>query len=134
MTRMLTLYILCSFVFCSTARSRFLPNVLESKIRSMIQSTSNQIDIKLWMEYLEKGLGTVKDSYINSLLEFHKRNFGNNPLKDVSLNCDNIVQDILDELQVGIFGQICGSSKTAKKKKKVDPPMCLLRKIDRRKY
>ena len=103
MTRMLTFYILCSFVFSSTARSRFLPNVLESKIRSMIQSTSNQIDNKLWMEYLEKRLGAMKDPYMNSLLEFHKKNFGNNPWKDVLLNCDIIVQDTLDEVQVGIF-------------------------------
>ena len=79
------------------------------------------------MEYLEKGLGAMKYPYINSLLELHKKNFGSNPWKDVLLNCDKIVQDTLDGLQVGIFGQICGSSKTGKKTEMI-PAMCLLRK------
>ena len=76
------------------------------------------------MEYLEKGLKAVKETYVNSLLEFYE----NNPLKHISLNCDKIVQDTLDELQINIFGQVCGSFKTGKKTE-MNSTMCFLRKI-----
>ena len=89
----------------------FLPSVLKSKIRS--QHRSNKSEGKLWMAYLEKRLEIMKFSFekvelSSSLLGIYKNILRSKLFHDILTNCNKMMPKKVDELQVNIYGNICG--------------------------
>ena len=110
MYSILNFHMLFSITFCFVAGDNFLPTVLKSKIRS--QYRSNQSEGKLWMAYLEKRFKTINFKKIElsrSLLGIYKNIFRIKLFQDIVTNCNKMMPEIVDELQVNIYGNICGS-------------------------
>ena len=115
MYRMLAFCILFMMAFCFTTGVNYLPMILQSKIKYSFQSSSNQTNNKLWMNYLERKLVVMnlplrRRSIINSFLDFYSRNFRNKFSKEIPTNCAKVHFKELDGLQISIYGQICGLS------------------------
>ena len=107
-------YILLSILFCFITGENFLPTLLKVKLRSSFQSRSNQSEGKLWMAYLEKRLETIMFNFervelSSSLLGIYKNILRRKLFKDIFTNCNKSMLDKNDEIQVEIYGNICGS-------------------------
>ena len=112
MNSILNFHILISIIFCFTAAENFLPTVLKSKIRS--QHRSNKSEGKLWMAYLEKRLEIMKFTFekvelSSSLLGIYNNILRSKLFEDILTNCNKMMPEKVDELQVNIYGNICGS-------------------------
>ena len=102
-----------------TAGDNFLPTVLMSEIRSSFQFSSNPNEVKLWMKYLEKRLETIMFSFkkfelSHSLLGIYKNIFKRKLFDDILTNCNKMIPEKVDEFQVDIYGNICGSKVVGK--------------------
>ena len=97
-------------------RDRFLPQVLKSKITNSLLTSSN-INHKLWMKYLEKGLATVNMNVIKtpignrqkfSVLDFHEAYFKRHLFWSFYNSCKVDSTKASTGIQTSIFGNICG--------------------------
>ena len=111
MNSILHFYILFSVICYMTAGDNFLPTVLMSKIRSSSQLSSNKTECKLWMKYLEKRLETInfkKVELSSSLLGIYKNIFSKKLFQKFLTNCNKMMPEKVNEIQVDIYGIICG--------------------------
>ena len=92
---------------------KFIGNVLKKEVSQHIMSTSNSINHKLWMKYLEKRLQILnfnvamqdrQISYIFSLLQFDKG-------KLINKVYDKCMDEHKPHNMTQILGKICSSSK-----------------------
>ena len=103
---------------------KFIGSFLKSKVRNYTIYTSNGVDHKLWMKYLEKrlqiiSLDPLRNRQIFSMTHFYKLNLKTDILRMYVL-CGKEETTFLDIVQHGIFGSICASYKS---EKYVDPCM-----------
>ena len=108
----------------------FIPPILKSKFRNSLQFSINKIDNKLWMKYLEKKLEDInlslgKKMRINCLLEYYERNIRHIFSEEFPTNCIQTNLNELDDLQVNIYGEICGLSSRGKIQKLANDDSCL---------
>ena len=113
MNSILNFHILFLIISFLTVGENFLPTVLKSKLKS---------EGKLWMTYLEKRLEIMKFTFekvelSSSLLGIYRKILRRKLFKDILSNCNKMIPEKVDELQVDIAGNICGSHVGGKIKK-----------------
>ena len=118
---MLVFYFINIFTtsYCFTSGVNFLPPILMSKFKNSFQSSLNETNNKLWMKYLEKRLEAInlplgKKMRINCLIEYYERKFRHIFSEEIPTNCMQTNPNELDDLQVNIYGEICGLSDRGK--------------------
>ena len=114
------MFLICIIVFTALSfhlGEILLPPILKLKIKNSRLRASDQ---KLWMKFLEKELEARKlhlqiRIHKSSLLGFYEKNFKHKILKGLPVGCYQMNFKSLDGIQKAIYGEICGSSKGARK-------------------